>query len=788
VTSIDTKPKRAYRLVLLLALSIPFLSPASPAGSADPDPNSGANGRPVFEGVRYPPKTSGAFYVDGFYRMILQASGVARDAHSLCEARREVPSLALEKLQQLLAPGDAALASKMSPDDVMQAHFMWALMESYEGHMDAAIAQWQIAYEIAQAKLPGSVAMMQEVLGTAYLHKAEMENGVYKHPDDRCLFPPRPGVPHARVALTANVDKAIQYFSQYLEKEPGDLEVKWLLNIAYFTAGKYPEGVPPKFLIAPSVFASKRDVGRFVDVAASAGLTAAPYRAGAIVVDDFDNDGLFDVVSAGYDICDRVHFFHNNGTGTFSDRSVAAGVSTVGGGLDILQADYNNDGCMDLLVPRGAWLTPMPVALLRNNCNGTFTDVTREAGLGGVLAASQTVAWADIDNDGWLDLFIGDEQGPAKLFRNRGNGTFEDISHAAGIDRTAFTKGVVADDYDHDGYPDFYVSNIRGNNWLYHNNRNGTFTEVSQAAGVHESFASFATWFFDYDNDGWPDIFASSDYASVDETLRTYLHLPRSNGTGTLKLYKNMKNGTFKDVTVAVGLDKVLMPMGANFGDVDDDGYLDIYLATGAPDFGGLAPKVLLHNDEARSFTDISASAGIGDMHKGHGSAFVDLENRGREDIVASMGGAVPGDAHALRLFRNPGNGNDWISVKLVGTKTNRAAIGARIKVTVDNKGSGVRSIYRTVSSGSSFGSSPLEQHIGLGPSATILEVEVSWPVSQTRQSFKEVASGQFIEIKELAPSFTRLERKQYRLGAVPRTASVAAPSLKASGPREPRS
>jgi len=274
---------------------------------------------------------------------------------------------------------------------------------------------------------------------------------------------------------------------------------------------------------------------------------------------------------------------------------------------------------------------------------------------------------------------------------------------------------------------------------------------------------SFAAWFFDYDNDGWPDLFVTSFFFSVDETLRSYLELPRN--VETLKLYRNLGNGTFKDVTKEVGLDKITMPMGANFGDVDNDGFLDIYLGNGGPAYGALVPHMLLRNNQGKSFVDITASSGVGELHKGHGVAFADLGNNGHEDILAGVGGATPGDAHALRVYENPGNENDWITVKLVGVKTNRAAIGARIKVTVENEGQGMRSIYRTVGSGGSFGASPLQQHIGLGKSARIRNLEVWWPTSNTRQNFSNLPKNEFIEIKEFAQHYSKLERKSFRLG-----------------------
>ena len=173
--------------------------------------------------------------------------------------------------------------------------------------------------------------------------------------------------------------------------------------------------------------------------------------------------------------------------------------------------------------------------------------------------------------------------------------------------------------------------------------------------------------------------------------------------------------------------------------------------------------------------SNVTTSSGTGEWHKGHGVAFADLDNRGDEDIIFEVGGATIGDSHALRVFENPGHGSDWISLKLVGVKTNRVGIGARIKVTVKNQGEDPRSIYRTVNSGGSFGASPLQQHIGLGKDAHILDLEIWWPASNTRQHFSNVEKNQFLEIKEFAPDYLKLDHKPYRLGGARRNATVLA-------------
>jgi tetratricopeptide (TPR) repeat protein len=704
---------------------------------------------------------SGYGEADVIYRGFPKSEGWERDLQQVCAIRTESVPVVLERLDKALDPKNPE-SSQISPLDLMQRHYASAQLHAYEGEMEKAVKEWKSAQLVARTSVPDALPMMEETLGVAYLHKSEMENGEYRTPGDRCIFPPQPGVPYSKFQKAEDSERAIQYFLQYLAQKPDDLEVRWLLNLSYMTLGQYPQGVPQKYLLPPSIFESKENIGRFVDVASAAGLKLFS-EAGGVIVDDFENNGRLDVVTSSIDFCESLHYFHNNGDGTFTERTKEAGLSDQLGGLNIIQADYNNDGCMDILVLRGGWEFPIRKSLLRNNCDGTFTDVTDQSGLGASTSATQTAAWADIDNDGYLDLFIGNENGPSQLFRNRGDGTFEDISHSAGVDKIAFTKGVVAADYDQDGYMDFYVTNYFGGNFLYHNNHDRTFTEVGKQAGVQETQGSFAAWWFDYNNDGWPDLYVSSYYGGDEEVMRTYLGLPHT--VQTMKIFKNLGNGTFQDATKELGVDKVFMPMGSNFGDVNNDGYLDIYLGSGNTSFAALLPHVLLLNKEGKSFVDITASSGTGELHKGHGIAFADLARNGNEDIVAEIGGAVPSDAHALRLFKNPGSGNDWINVHLVGVKTNRAAIGAQIKVTVRDQGGPERSIYRTVSSGGSFGANPMEQHIGLGRSAQILNLEIWWPTSNTRQNFSNVSTNQFLEIKEFAKDYIQLKRTPVHLG-----------------------
>jgi hypothetical protein len=547
-----------------------------------------------------------------------------------------------------------------------------------------------------------------------------------------------------------------------VQKRPDDLEVQWLLNLAYMGQGRYPGGVPEKYRIPPSLFGSDAPFPRWTDVAAAAGFETFT-MAGGVIVDDFDGDGDLDIVTSAMDPCAPLHYFENDGAGGFRDRTAEAGLAGQLGGLNAIQADYDNDGDVDVLVLRGGWQFPVRNSLLQNRGDGTFTDVTAAAGLAEPAARTQTAVWADIDDDGDLDLFVGNELAPSQLFLNRGDGTFVDIGRSAGVARVAYTKAVVAGDYDNDGYPDFYVSNFRGDNFLYHNDHDRTFTEVARQAGVERPWESFPAWFFDYDNDGWLDIMVFSFYTSVDETIRSYLG--RDLNGETLKLYRNTGKGAFEDVTAKVGLARSFMPMGANFGDADNDGFLDFYLGTGNPSLASLVPNVLMKNEGGRSFVDVTRQSGTGCLHKGHGVAFADLDRDGDQDLVVEVGGMVPTDRHASLLFENPGNGHHWLGVRLVGVKSNRLGVGARITLTAGGR-EGRLEIHRLVGSGGSFGASPFEQEIGLGDDDRITRLEIWWPASGLRQAFADVPPDRFIQVVEGEPAYTVLRRPAFRLGA----------------------
>jgi hypothetical protein len=300
-------------------------------------------------------------------------------------------------------------------------------------------------------------------------------------------------------------------------------------------------------------------------------------------MDDFDNDGLLDLVISGSGLDSQLRFFRSKGDGTFTELTEAAGLQGLTGGLNLIQADYDNDGFVDLLVLRGGWLGKdgrFPLSLLRNNGDNTFTDGTEAAGLLR-FHPTQTAVWFDYNGDGWLDLFIANETVPetgaldrCELFRNNGDGTFTECAADHGVALSGWFKGVVSGDFNNDGRPDLFISVFGGPNILLRNDgpegedksakARWRFSDVAAKAGVTEPERSFPCWFWDYDNDGWLDIFVCG-YAITDagDVLADYLDSAPPTAERP-RLYRNNHDGTFADVTKAAGAYKVLEGMGAN--------------------------------------------------------------------------------------------------------------------------------------------------------------------------------------------------------------------------------
>lgn len=629
------------------------------------------------------------------------------------------------------------------------------------------------------ALLPGpppqrALRFLRDLEITADLRLGEQENCCARHTVDSCFVPIRGSGVHT---IERGSRAAIELLLLSLE-EDADLLDQWLLNLAFMTLGEYPQEVPPQWLIPPEAFASGADLGRFYDVAAPAGLDVVGLSGGS-VVEDLDGDGDLDVMASSWGLGDQVRLLVNNADGSFTERTKEAGLAGITGGLNMVHADYDNDGFADVLILRGAWLRDQgrhPNSLLRNNGDGTFADVTEAAG---VLSfhPTQTAAWADYDNDGWLDLFIGNESGrrgeahPCELYRNNGDGTFTECAAEVGLAHVGFVKAAVFGDYDNDRYPDLYLSINGDRNVLFHNDGRPqgdpggaawTFTDVTAQAGVGDPWYSFPGWFWDYDNDGWLDLLVFGyRWGTAADVVAHMLGRPHA---GSLpRLYHNNGDGTFSDRAAGAGLDAPLLAMGSNFGDLDNDGFLDFYAGTGEPDYRAVIPNAMYRNAGGQTFQDVTTSGGFGNVQKGHGVAFGDLDNDGDQDIYVVMGGAFSGDTYPNLLFENPGHGNHWITLRLRGTTTNRAAIGARIRVRATTPG-GPRDIHRVVGTGGSFGSSSLQQEIGLGNATSIESIEITWPASGRRQVLTDVGLDQVVEITEGRPDAVPVEIKHFSL------------------------
>jgi hypothetical protein len=619
------------------------------------------------------------------------------------------------------------------------------------------------AIRLFEALIPGY--RDQEVLrdlAIAYLRLGERTNCISNHASESCILPVKGLGIHQD---TTGSRRAIYIYNKLLTKDPDDLESKWLLNLAYMTLGEYPKYVPAEFLIPGLEGDTTYRVNPFQDIASDLKLDVKN-MAGGSIVDDFDNDGYLDIVTSGWGLEEAMHYFKNNADGTFSDLSDKAGLEGITGGLNIMQADYNNDGYKDILVLRGAWKGKFgaePNSLLKNNGDGTFMDVTTQSGLLS-FHPTQTATWNDFNNDGWLDLFIGNEtQGgysiphPCELYINNQDGTFRERAKEAKCNIENFVKGVSSGDYNNDGWKDIVISTMDGGRKLLKNmgakQKGIVFDDVTKQAGLDKEHGrTFPTWFWDYDNDGWMDIFVC-DY-TFQHSLSYYaaaekLNIKAGNPEKTL-LYHNNRDGTFTNVAQEMGLNKTVFAMGSNFGDIDNDGFLDMYLGSGNPTYQSLVPNKMFKNLGGKEFVDVTGSARVGHLQKGHGVSFADMDNDGDQDIYIEMGGAFPGDAYQNSFFLNPGQAgnNNWICLLLEGRKSNRAAIGTSLKITFRENGVS-RSIYRDVNAGGSFGASPLRREIGLGQAKIIDEIEIHWHGSSSIQVFKNIKPNQFLKVIE---------------------------------------
>jgi hypothetical protein len=725
----------------------------------------------------------------------------AQGPGELTAGTRQMAALLAERAAAV-APGDlwfnvndrradalaAAIAARGSGAELTAARSTLAKELLYAGRYDESLALVdQLLKEAASlGPLERQFAEVELLLlqATTLMRWGEEQNCVLGHNRDSCLLPIKgQGVHMKREGST----RAVAVLEKVLKLDPGNLRARWLINLAHMTLGSYPEGLDSRVLIPPAAFTAAHPMPAFENVAGSVGLDIYGVSGGA-VMEDLDQDGRLDVMVTAIGFGDQTRVFRNDGAGRFAEATAASGLTGITGGLNMVTADYDNDGLLDVLILRGAWMGAagqFPMSLLRNRGGLRFDDVTKAAGLLR-LKPSQTATWLDIDGDGFLDLFVGNEStgavvNPCELYRNNGNGTFTDISKASGVDLVAFVKGVVSGDYDNDGDPDIFVSVAQGDNRLLRNDGprprgsgGWAFTDVAAQAGVTAPKDSFPAMFFDYDNDGWLDLYVASYWGTVEDVAADYLHLDPKSGRGIL--YRNRGDGTFADVTREAGLYTVMQVMGLNYGDFDNDGWLDFYAGTGNPSFETLEPNRMFRNDGGRRFQEVTTAANVGHLQKGHAIAVGDVDNDGDLDIFEEMGGAYQADRAYSVLYQNPhavaGRAN-WISLELEGTTANRAAIGARVTVRLATP-SGARRVDRVVSSGGSFGASTLRVFVGLGDATAITAVDVAWPVKRPGvaaapgQSFTSVTPGRHYLLKQGARAPVTLTRPPTPLVQLP--------------------
>ncbi|MCB0546451.1 MAG: CRTAC1 family protein [Phaeodactylibacter sp.] len=429
----------------------------------------------------------------------------------------------------------------------------------------------------------------------------------------------------------------------------------------------------------------------------------------------------------------------------FQDISAQAGINNAGKNYGVAIGDYNNDGKEDIYISRHT----LPNLLYRNNGDNTFTDVALQAGVahGGTTTCS---VWGDIDNDGDLDLYLGNRDEANILYRNNGNGTFTDISMSAGVNTLFRTRAVLFGDIDQDGYIDLYVANMTAANYMFRNNGDNTFTDITASSNTQDFGIAMGSLFFDYDNDGDLDLYLTHD------ANQPYI------------LYQNDGTGRFTDVSAQSNTNYAGQGMGVDVGDMNNDGFLDIYITN-------LYENTLLLNNGDGTFSNITAAAGVGDLGMGWGTLWMDCENDGLQDIyvsndsyfspypnllyqnkgdntfqvishsspLSSMYGGYGvatadfnADGRADLFLANSGNdgnqlfinltnnANNWVKVKLSGTQSNRAAIGARVEVEAGGK----KMIDEVIAGASYASQNSLILHFGLGNAEIIDRIVVRWP------------------------------------------------------------
>ncbi len=529
------------------------------------------------------------------------------------------------------------------------------------------------------------------------------------------------------------------------------LEALWLLKLTHERQGEDAPALLPRYRFPRRASVPTATDLRFVDVAARVGVAKKDRGRGSAWL-DFDGDGDFDLFSVGIQV---EHSLYRNDGGQFRDVAQATGLADERGGWAAASADFDNDGDDDLFVSRDAWEGRAPNSLYRND-SGAFIDRGRAAGLAD-SSDSFTATWLDFDGDGYLDLYVANgvtgTGAPNALLHNQQNGAFLNAATAAAVADSNKTIGTAAGDFDGDGLTDLYAVNIGQFNRLYRNLGDGTFVDEAERAGVlFPVEGGYVAFFFDLDNDGHLDLFAS--------TMSAFPDVLNSMVTGEAIepnrpfLYRNLGDGTFADIAVAAGLKRSFGSMGAGLGDLDNDGFVDIYLANGGPQMARLEPNALYRNMGDGTFADITATAGTGSLGKGHGATFSDFDQDGDLDLYAGLGGHYDADAWDNALYRNDGPVQHYLSIELVGAPANRSGLGVRVAAFAAG-----RVIRAQRQSGFGFGSSnePL-LHLGLGSATRVDSLHVLWP-GQPPQRFFDLPVDCRIRIAQREAHYQMLRR-----------------------------
>ncbi|MHB1743284.1 MAG: CRTAC1 family protein [Acidobacteriaceae bacterium] len=561
----------------------------------------------------------------------------------------------------------------------------------------------------------------------------------------------------------------MRYFSRQLKPRIATGTPLLVLTVAF---GLFGQASPPATTAPPSPLPQFEDVTQNagIDFQGSFGekdLSSIQEGAGSgCAWIDYNNDGLLDLyVVNGRHIAGLTdhsapdgrnatnHLYRNNGDGTFTDVTAQAGVAGKGFGVGVTAGDFDNDGNEDLYV------TNYNSAILyHNNGNGTFADVTEKAGVQNPHFGTGA-AFVDYDRDGRLDLFVGNYlkfdpnyrqyytaqhyPGPLgyapetnRLFHNNGDGTFTDVSQASGIaSQPGRAMGMTVGDYDNDGWPDIYVANDTMPSFLYHNNHNGTFTDVASdlyvAYGQNgEASTAMGPIFGDYNNDGWLDLFVS------DAHFHRFYQNPGKAG------------GAFQDVTNASNVGAVsgqFAGWGDGFFDFDNDGWKDLFIVNGGLVWLVPMPSSLLRNNGDGTFADVSLHTGgfFREQIVGRGACFADYDNDGYIDaFVTTLGGK----GILLHNTPPPGKRNHWLTIKLVGTRSNRDGYGASLEAVAGT----LRQFVQSTSESGYLSQSDPRPHFGLSTHTEVDTLTIHWP-SGTVQTLKNVRADQILTVTEPA-------------------------------------